>query len=99
MEIKKEVIKVVILWNLKKKDYSIVGLHNAIKEIVLISEASLFSLLNQLENENLISTYSKVEKGHTKKIYQITSLGSMRLDRFDKEYEMILEVGKYIRRG
>ena len=50
MEIKKELINIIVLGILDKKDYNSTDLYDKMQEIVSISEGSLFKVIKSLED-------------------------------------------------
>lgn len=97
MEIKKELINIIVLGVLDKKDYTSTELYDKMQEIVSISEGSLFKVIKSLEDVNLINGYQVKDGGHNRNMYRITSLGRVRLEDFEKEYDMVIEVYKYLK--
>lgn len=97
MEIKKELIKMAVLGVLKKEDLTSVNIHSKIEPIINISDASLFAVVKSLEEENLISNYQRKELDRTRKIYQITSLGKVKLETFDKDFDMAYQIHEFVR--
>lgn len=93
---KKELIKIVILGILKNKELSSLQILNIMHKIVSISEASFFSVVNELINENLIASYDN-NRFSNKTLYRITTLGKLRLEKFKDEYEMVLAVNEFLR--
>ncbi len=96
MEIKRELIKMAVLGSIKEKSLSALNIHKKIDIAVTISDASLFSILQSLIEENFISSFQVRELDRMKKEYQITSLGKMRLDQFNREYQMVNEIHSFV---
>lgn len=88
MSLKHDLIKLVILDALKKKYQTPNDIHHRIKEIVTISEASLFSLMSELSDDSLIE--------NTNRGYCLTNMGSTVLE---KEIKMLEIVYRYVRSG
>lgn len=97
MEIKKELINIIVLGILNIKDYTSIDLYDKMQEIVSISEGSLFKVIKSLEDGNLINGYQVKDGNHMRNMYRITSLGRVRLEQFEKEYDMVIEVYKFLK--
>lgn len=67
----------------KEDTYGYVLTQN-IKELINISESTLYPVLRRLQKENYLVTYDKAYQGRNRRYYQMTDLGHKKL----KEYKI-----------
>lgn len=58
-----------------------------IKEIVDISESTLYPVLRRLQKEDYLSTYDQPYRGRNRRYYQITDIGREKLAFYKTEWE------------
>lgn len=76
-----------VLAILKKNDTYGYALTQSIKEIIDISESTLYPVLRRLEKENCLLTYDKPFQGRNRRYYHITDLGNAKLQDYISEWE------------
>lgn len=59
-----------------------------VKEIVDISESTLYPVLRRLQKENYLTTYDQPYQGRNRRYYQITEEGVEKLKFYKKEWEV-----------
>lgn len=59
-----------------------------VKEIVDISESTLYPVLRRLQKDNCLTTYDQPYQGRNRRYYQITSTGKERLAFYKSEWEI-----------
>lgn len=59
-----------------------------VKEIVDISESTLYPVLRRLQKEEYLTTYDKPFQGRNRRYYQITDSGKEKLCFYKKEWEI-----------
>ena len=57
-----------------------------VKEVIDISESTLYPVLRRLQKEAFLSTYDKVWQGRNRRYYAITSLGRQQLAAYIQEW-------------
>jgi len=58
-----------------------------VKNILSVSESTLYPVLRRLQKENCLSTYDMPYGGRNRRYYQITSSGRARLDAYLNDWE------------
>lgn len=59
-----------------------------VKEIVDISESTLYPVLRRLQKDNCLTTYDQPFQGRNRRYYQITDIGKERLAFYKSEWEI-----------
>ncbi len=59
-----------------------------VKEVVDISESTLYPVLRRLQKDNYLSTYDEPFQGRNRRYYHITDAGKERLDFLTNEWEI-----------
>ncbi len=59
-----------------------------VKEIVDISESTLYPVLRRLQKDNCLTTYDQPFQGRNRRYYQITDMGKERLAFYKSEWEI-----------
>lgn len=59
-----------------------------VKEIVDISESTLYPVLRRLQKENYLTTYDRPYQGRNRRYYQITDAGRKQLTFYKNEWEI-----------
>lgn len=59
-----------------------------VKEIVDISESTLYPVLRRLQKENYLTTYDQPYQGRNRRYYQITDSGRKKLMFYRTEWEI-----------
>lgn len=59
-----------------------------VKEIVDISESTLYPVLRRLQKDNCLTTYDQPFQGRNRRYYQITDMGKARLAFYKSEWEI-----------
>lgn len=63
-------------------------LTQSIKEVVDISESTLYPVLRRLQKDNLLSTYDKPFSGRLRRYYAITDDGKRKLSEYRNEWSI-----------
>ena len=64
-----------------------------------LTESTLYPLLKRLESAGLLTVYAVEHNGRLRKYYRITPAGVTYLDEFLKEWDDVLDVYEYVKRG
>ncbi|MGN0369173.1 MAG: PadR family transcriptional regulator [Butyrivibrio sp.] len=75
-----------VLAILNKEDTYGYILTQNVKEIVDISESTLYPVLRRLQKDNCLRTYDKAYQGRNRRYYAITDLGRKRLEYYLTEW-------------
>ncbi|MDF2877863.1 MAG: hypothetical protein K0S30_959 [Clostridia bacterium] len=57
-----------------------------VREIVDISESTLYPVLRRLQKDGCLTTYDEPYQGRNRRYYRITELGKNRLDSYKSEW-------------
>lgn len=98
VQLKKGLLDICVLAALVEEDSYGYKLIQDTKEIVEMSESTLYPILRRLEDGELLSSYTKEHNGRLRKYYRITDKGKKNLKDFllewndmKKIYDFILE--------
>ena len=80
-----------VLSILSKEDTYGYILTQNIKEVIDISETTLYPVLRKLQARELLTTYDKAYQGRNRRYYKITDLGKVKLEENLKEWEVYKE--------
>lgn len=75
-----------VLSVLSKEDTYGYNLTQTIKNIINISESTLYPVLRRLQKENYLITYDQSYQGRNRRYYQITDLGKEKLQDYRNEW-------------
>ena len=64
-----------------------------------LTESTLYPLLKRLESAGLLTVYAIEHNGRLRKYYRITPAGVTYLDEFLKDWDDVLDVYEYVKRG
>lgn len=68
------------------------------KPYLEISESTLYPILRRLEAAKLLTVRSVEHNGRLRKYYRITPLGLQRLEDFEKDWQEMLSIYRYVTR-
>ncbi len=97
VQLKRGITDICVLAALKDEASYGYKIISDLKEVIVLSESTLYPVLKRLESQNCLSTYTKDYNGRLRKYYQITDLGSKRIDEFMNEWSEVEKVCKFIR--
>ncbi len=70
-----------------------------LKEVVDISESTLYPILRRLEKGMYLTTYSEEANGRLRKFYKLTESGYQKILDYVYDFKDLLKIYKYIERG
>ncbi len=76
-----------VLAILEKEDAYGYTLTAQVKEIIDISESTLYPVLRRLQKDNCLTTYDQPFQGRNRRYYQLTDIGKEKLAFYKKEWE------------
>ena len=82
-----ELLDTCVLAVLSKEDTYGYVLTQNIKEVMDISETTLYPILRKLQNKEFLTTYDKPYQGRNRRYYQITKLGKEKLSEYLEEWK------------
>jgi len=75
-----------VLSILSKEDAYGYSLTQNIKEIINVSETTLYPVLRRLQKDEYLIAYNEAFGGRNRRYYQITELGKKRMEEYKKEW-------------
>jgi len=69
-----------VLAVLAREDAYGYSLTQGIKQVIPVSESTLYPVLRRLQNEHLLTTYDQPHSGRNRRYYRITDAGRIRLN-------------------
>lgn len=75
-----------VLAIIKRQDVYGYILTQGIKQVVDVSESTLYPVLRRLQKEDLLTTYDQPFNGRNRRYYHITDEGKQRLDFYVEEW-------------
>ena len=76
-----------VLAVLSKEDTYGYVLTQKVKEIMNISESTLYPVLRRLQKENYLTTYDSPYQGRNRRYYRITDLGKEKYKEYKKDWK------------
>lgn len=100
-QFRKGILEVVILSEIKRKDYYGYELVKAISEHIDVSESTVYPILRRLTKDENLSTYlEKSSDGPPRKYFKITNQGIGRLQDLTEEWQEFSKiVEQFLERG
>ena len=86
-QISTSLLDACVLALLSKEDAYGYILTQNVKEIINVSESTLYPVLRRLQNENYLVAYDAPYSGRNRRYYRITELGKDRLNEYVREWE------------
>lgn len=96
VQLKKGLLDFCILASLIKEDSYGYKLINDTKDIIEISESTLYPILRRLEENELLTSYTRSYNGRLRKYYRITNKGIRSIDDFLNEWKDMKKVYDFI---
>lgn len=98
IQLKKGILELLVLASLKYDDSYGYIIIQEMKEVIEISESTLYPILRRLEQQGLVKTYETVYQSRIRKYYSITDLGSKRLKESEMDFKEMKKIYDYILR-
>lgn len=97
IQLKKGILDMCVLAALVEEESYGYKLVQDTKEIVEISESTLYPILRRLEDGKYLTSYKKEYNGRLRKYYSITNLGIEHLRKFLNEWKDLNKIYKFIK--
>ena len=98
-QMKRGFLEVCVLASINRQDSYGYQIVKDVPAILNLTESTLYPLLKRLETAGLLTTYSVEHNGRLRKYYRITPAGVTYLDEFLKDWDDVLDVYEYVKRG
>lgn len=98
-QLKRGFLDVCVLASLNRQDSYGYQIVKDVPASLHLTESTLYPLLKRLETTGMLTAYSVEHKGRLRKYYRITPVGVAYLDEFLKEWDDVMDVYEYVKRG
>lgn len=98
-QLKRGFLDVCVLASINRQDSYGYQIVKDVPSSLHLTESTLYSLLKRLESAGLLTVYAIEHNGRLRKYYRITPAGVTYLDEFLKDWDDVLDVYEYVKRG
>lgn len=98
-QLKRGFLDVCVLASINRQDSYGYQIVKDVPASLHLTESTLYPLLKRLETAGLLTVYAVEHNGRLRKYYRITPAGVTYLDEFLKEWDDVLDVYEYVKRG
>lgn len=98
-QMKRGFLEVCVLASIKRQDSYGYQIVKDVPAVLNLTESTLYPLLKRLESAGLLTVYAIEHNGRLRKYYRITPAGVTYLDEFLKDWDDVLDVYEYVKRG
>lgn len=96
VQIKKGVLDACVLYALKDGESYGYKIITDLKDVIEVSESTLYPILKRLESSGALETYSKEFNGRLRRYYTLTDSGRKKLAEYRQDFEAIITIYKRI---
>ena len=98
-QLKRGFLDVCVLASINRQDSYGYQIVKDVPSSLHLTESTLYPLLKRLESAGLLTVYAIEHNGRLRKYYRITPAGVTYLDEFWKDWDDVLDVYEYVKRG
>ena len=98
-QLKRGFLDVCVLASINRQDSYGYQIVKDVPSSLHLTESTLYPLLKRLESAGLLTVYAIEHNGRPRKYYRITPAGVTYLDEFLKDWDDVLDVYEYVKRG
>ena len=98
-QLKRGFLDVCMLASINRQDSYGYQIVKDVPSSLHLTESTLYPLLKRLESAGLLTVYAIEHNGRLRKYYRITPAGVTYLDEFLKDWDDVLDVYEYVKRG
>ena len=98
-QLKRGFLDVCVLASINRQDSYGYQIVKDVPSSLHLSESTLYPLIKRLESAGLLTVYAIEHNGRLRKYYRITPAGVTYLDEFLKDWDDVLDVYEYVKRG
>ena len=98
-QLKRGLLDVCVLASINRQDSYGYQIVKDVPSSLHLTESTLYPLLKRLESAGLLTVYAIEHNGRLRKYYRITPAGVTYLDEFLKDWDDVLDVYEYVKRG
>ena len=96
VQMKRGLLEVAVLAAIKTEDSYGYRIIKDVSPFVEISESTLYPILRRLEGAGLLTEYKMEHNGRLRKYYRITDTGRTRLTEFEREWEEMNTIYRFV---
>ena len=96
IQLKRGSLDVCVLAALLKQDSYGYRIIQSLKDVVEISESTLYPILKRLESGDFLSSYSVEHNGRLRKFYKITEKGKEKIKEYLIDFKELMSIYEYI---
>ena len=96
IQLKRGSLDVCVLAALLKQDSYGYKIIQSLKDVVEISESTLYPILKRLESGDFLSSYSVEHNGRLRKFYKITEKGKDKIKEYLIDFKELMLIYEYI---
>lgn len=96
IQLKRGITDICVLASLKDEPSYGYKIISDLKDVIDLSESTLYPVLKRLEEKGCLKTFSKDYNGRLRKYYEITNDGIYKISEFMDEWDELVKVGKFI---
>ena len=97
-QMKRGVLDVCVLTALMKEDSYGYKIIKDLKDVIEISESTLYPILRRLEKNGYLSVYTQEHNFRLRKMYSITEKGLERINEYLEDLEELMKIYRYIQK-
>ena len=98
-QLKRGFLDVCVLASINRQDSYGYQIVKDVPSSLHLTESTLYPLRKRLESAGLLTVYAIEHNGRLRKYYRITPAGVTYLDEFLKDWDDVLDVYEYVKRG
>ena len=98
-QLKRGFLDVCVLASINRQDSYGYQIVKDVPSSLHLTESTLYPLLKRLESAGLLTVYAIEHNGRLRQYYRITPAGVTYLDEFLKDWDDVLDVYEYVKRG
>ena len=98
-QLKRGFLDVCVLASINRQDSYGYQIVKDVPSSLHLTESTLYPLLKRLESAGLLTVYAIEHNRRLRKYYRITPAGVTYLDEFLKDWDDVLDVYEYVKRG
>ena len=98
-QLKRGFLDVCVLASINRQDSYGYQIVKDVPSSLHLTESTLYPLLKRLESAGLLTVYAIEHNARLRKYYRITPAGVTYLDEFLKDWDDVLDVYEYVKRG
>lgn len=98
-QLKRGFLDVCVLASINRQDSYGYQIVKDVPSSLHLTESTLYPLLKRLESAGLLTVYAIEHNGRLRKYYRITPAGVTYLDEFLEDWDDVLDVYEYVKRG